>query len=184
LQVYDQLKTAGKGVSAWWCKGWRDMPDETGASDHWHMTSTEINEASFPELQCVLTGPPRFAYAVSFHRCSACTWDSVDRTVIIGGLADHDAVKVMILDAIRNIPGISTNPVDDIVIATSGDLAAQEETNLTNRLATGNQGVQIEQRLDVRQSHGQLIATAVASVFADLISVGRAPGHISDTTPR
>jgi phage replication-related protein YjqB (UPF0714/DUF867 family) len=169
MAVYDQLKTAGTDVRAWCCQGWWDMPDRTSAPDHWHITSTDIHAASFLKLQCVLTDPPRFAYAVSFHGCSDCTWDGLSRTVIIGGLADHEAVKGKILAAIRAIDGISTNPTEDIVIATSGDLAAQDETNLTNRLATGKQGVQIEQRLDVRQSHGQEIATAVASVFAHLI---------------
>jgi hypothetical protein len=83
--------------------------------------------------------------------------------------ADHDAVKVKILEANRAIDGISTDPTEAIVIVTSSDLAAQEATNLTNRLAIGNQGVQIEQRLDVHQSHGLEIATAVASVFTDRI---------------
>ena len=31
IAVCDQLVAAGKGVSAWWCQGWWDMPDETDA---------------------------------------------------------------------------------------------------------------------------------------------------------
>jgi phage replication-related protein YjqB (UPF0714/DUF867 family) len=166
--VYDQLKAARKSVSSWCCKGWWEYADGTDAPDHWHITSTDIHEASFPELQYVLTDPRRFDYAVSFHGCGDCTWDRVNRKVIIGGRAE-DAIRELILTAIRAISGISTNPTQDIVIATSGDLASREETNLTNRLAKGNQGVQIEQCLDVRRSHGQEIATAVASVFNGLI---------------
>jgi phage replication-related protein YjqB (UPF0714/DUF867 family) len=165
---YDQLVAAGKGVSAWCCKGFWEIPDGTDAADHWHITSTEINGASFPELQAVLTDPPRFDYAVTFHGCGECAWDGVSRKVIIGGLADN-AVKELILKAICEIGDISPNPMDDMVIAISGDLAAQEETNLTNRLATGNQGVQLEQSLAVRTSHWQEIAAAVASVFSGLI---------------
>jgi phage replication-related protein YjqB (UPF0714/DUF867 family) len=167
-EVYNQLVAARKSVSFWCCKGWWEYADKTDAPDHWHITSTGIHAASFPELQYILTDPRRFAYAVSFHGCGDCTWDGVNRKVIIGGLADN-AVTELILTAIRAISGISTNPTVDIVIATSGGLAAQEETNLTNRLAKGNQGVQIEQCLDVRKSHGQEIATAVASVFSGLI---------------
>jgi phage replication-related protein YjqB (UPF0714/DUF867 family) len=168
-ETYNQLIAVSKSVSAWCCKGWWELPDGTDAPDHWHITSTDIHEASFPQLQCVLTDPPRFDYAVSYHGCGECAWDGTNRKVIIGGLADHDAVKVKLLTAIRTIGGISTNPAEEIVIATSGGLAAQEETNLTNRLAKGNQGVQIEQSLEVRKSHWQEIATAVASVFSDLI---------------
>jgi phage replication-related protein YjqB (UPF0714/DUF867 family) len=166
--TYDQLLAAGKGVAAWCCKGWWDVEDGTDAPDHWHITSTEIDEASFPELQHVLSDPARFDYAVSFHGCSDCLWDGADRKVIIGGLAD-DTVKMQIRDEIQGIAGISTNPAQDIVVATSGGLAAQEATNLTNRLAQGHQGVQIEQCLAVREDHWQAIATAVASVFAGLI---------------
>ncbi len=166
--VYDQLVAAGKGASAWCCKGWWEYGNGTDAPDHWHITSTEIHAASFPELQYVHTDPPRFDFAVSFHGCASCEWDGVNRKVIIGGLADC-AVKELILKAIRSISAIGTNPTEEIVIATSGDLAAQQETNLTNRLAKGNQGVQIEQCLEVRKSHWQEIATAVASVLSDLI---------------
>ena len=50
-EVYDRLVAARKSVSAWCCKGWWEIPDGTDAPDHWHITSTEIHAASFPELQ-------------------------------------------------------------------------------------------------------------------------------------
>ena len=52
---------AGKGVSSWRCKGWHPR----GAFAHWHITSTDIHEASFPLLNSVISRG--FRYAVAFH---------------------------------------------------------------------------------------------------------------------
>jgi hypothetical protein len=57
-RVRSQL--AGKGVSSWRCKGWHPK----GALEHWHITSTDIHEASFPLLNSVISR--RFSHAVAF----------------------------------------------------------------------------------------------------------------------
>jgi phage replication-related protein YjqB (UPF0714/DUF867 family) len=51
-----------KAVSSWRCKGFKERG---GASDRWHITSTDIHEASFPCLNSVI--PRCFTYAVAFH---------------------------------------------------------------------------------------------------------------------
>jgi hypothetical protein len=47
-EVLFQLRAAGFPASAWLCKGFGD--DNKGASDRWHITSDDINPASFPLL--------------------------------------------------------------------------------------------------------------------------------------
>ena len=51
-----------KAVSSSRCKGFKERG---GASDRWHITSTDIHEASFPCLNSVI--PRCFTYAVAFH---------------------------------------------------------------------------------------------------------------------
>jgi poly-gamma-glutamate hydrolase-like protein len=49
-------------ASAWRCKG---FDDDGPAFDSWHITSTDINEVSFPRLRSVISRG--FAHAVAFH---------------------------------------------------------------------------------------------------------------------
>jgi hypothetical protein len=55
-RVVSRLKA--KGVSSWRCKGFKEGG---GASDRWHITSTDIHEASFPRL--------KFGYPSGLHLC-------------------------------------------------------------------------------------------------------------------
>jgi hypothetical protein len=55
-------RLAAKSVTCWRCKGWNPDGDPF---DRWHITSTDLNEASFPLLAQVMSR--RFTHAVAFH---------------------------------------------------------------------------------------------------------------------
>jgi phage replication-related protein YjqB (UPF0714/DUF867 family) len=151
-RVESQLVT--KGVSSWRCKGWKSGG---GAFDRWHITSTEINEDSFPLLDSIIARG--FTYAVSFHGFS-------DTNILIGGAAPL-ALKQSIQAAIQAAIAGSGISVD---IATGGGYSGDSPANIVNRLTSGGaNGIQIEQSLAARTSYWQAIADAVASVYAPLI---------------
>src|SRR5262249_21207848 len=54
-------RLAAKGVSLWRCKGFKGE----AAFARWHITSTDIHEASFPLLSSIISRG--FIYAVAFH---------------------------------------------------------------------------------------------------------------------
>src|SRR5262245_33561131 len=68
-------------ITCWRCKGWREGG---GASERWHITSTDIHEASFPLLGQVMCRG--FTNAVAFHGFS-------DLDILIGGRAQQ-ALKI------------------------------------------------------------------------------------------
>jgi hypothetical protein len=51
-----------QGISCWRCMGWNPGG---GAFDRWHITSTDIHEASFPLLNTIINRG--FTHAVAFH---------------------------------------------------------------------------------------------------------------------
>jgi hypothetical protein len=57
-----------KEVSSWLCKGW--WSGQGDAVDHWHITSTDIHEASFPRLG-VLPMPSLFMGSINPKSLSA-----------------------------------------------------------------------------------------------------------------
>lgn len=151
-RVMSQL--ASKGVSCWRCKGWKQGG---GASERWHITSTDIHEASFPLLNQIINR--RFTYAVAFHGFS-------QNRILIGGGADtvlkqeiQLAIQVALTDAAIRV---------DIADPTS-PLNGDSPKNIVNRLAANGNGVQIEQSKDARQHHWQESADAVASVYNSII---------------
>ncbi len=140
---------ADKGVSCWRCKGWKQGG---GAFTRWHITSSELHEASFPRLNTIIQRS--FSFAVAFHGFE-------QEGILIGGGADAllkcqvKSVLDLVLDG-RDIP---------VKIATAEDhFNGDHPHNIVNRLANGN-GLQIEQSFHAREQHWQLIADAVASVF-------------------
>ena len=62
-------------ASAWRCKGFKTGG---GALERWHITSTEIHEASFPLLKTIASRG--FVHAVAFHGFS-------EADVLVGGAA-------------------------------------------------------------------------------------------------
>jgi phage replication-related protein YjqB (UPF0714/DUF867 family) len=150
-----QALLANKGASSWICKGYKQGG---GAFDRWHITSSDISPRSFPGLDQI--AGRGFAYAVSFHGIS-------HDVVLIGGSAPYpikQLVRAAIADALVD-SGIEVS-IASIADFYNGD----SPKNVVNWLtAGGSGGVQIEQSMRARDSHGHAIAAAVASVFQQLI---------------
>jgi phage replication-related protein YjqB (UPF0714/DUF867 family) len=70
-------RLAGKAVSLWRCKGFKGE----GAFARWHITSTDIHEASFPRLNSI-----NFTYAVAFHGFGDA---EIPFDILIGGAAPY-----------------------------------------------------------------------------------------------
>lgn len=144
-------------VSSWRCKGWKDRrPDGTGgAFECWHITSTDIDPASFPLLGAVVDRG--FTHAVAFHGFD-------DGEILIGGTAPH-RLKCEFEAAIAH----ATRGSDICVrVATPTDhYGGDDPDNIVNRLTWRRRGgVQIEQSAAAREHHGTAIADAVATVYA------------------
>jgi phage replication-related protein YjqB (UPF0714/DUF867 family) len=144
---------AGKGVSSWRCKGWHPR----GAFAHWHITSTDIHEASFPLLNSVTSR--RFRYAVAFHGFAD---PEIPYDILVGGRAPA-ALKEEFKCAIEHMVGS-----DFTVHITKPDehFGGDDERNIVNRLTAGGaNGVQIEQKNGPREKYWRCIAHAVANIF-------------------
>jgi phage replication-related protein YjqB (UPF0714/DUF867 family) len=154
-------RLAAKGVSCWRCKGWgRDG----GALRQWHITSPEINEASFPLLASIIGRG--FAHAVAFHGFS-------EDHVLIGGGAG-DALKEEIQMAIRS--AIGGSGIEVRIATAADDFNGDDPENIVNRLANGN-GIQIEQSSKARDDHWQQIADAVAAAYGGKIESPGTPEY-------
>ncbi len=144
-------KLAGKAVSTWRCKAYHPRGGKA-AFERWHITSTDISEASYPLLAKVAAR--KFEYAVSFHGMT-------DDRILIGGAAPT-RLRVEIRDAIRLAINDPKLPVD---LAMPGDAnGGKDPKNIVNRYTTA--GVQIEQSPRARREHWREIADAVAKVYA------------------
>lgn len=138
-------------ASAWWCKGFKTGG---GAFDAWHVTSSDISDASFPLLKAIAARG--FAHAVAFHGTS-------EPEVVVGGSA-RPAFKREIAAAVGAALGGSGIRVR---IAERGEaFDGDDPRNVVNRLtAGGTGGVQIEQPIDARERFWMGIADAVACVY-------------------
>jgi phage replication-related protein YjqB (UPF0714/DUF867 family) len=138
-------------ASAWRCKGWGGA---RGAHERWHITSTDIDEASFPRLRSVISRG--FTHAVAFHGL-------LDEEILIGGRGPT-ALKREIGSEIERATAGSGIPVR---IAKRGDPSnGNHRRNIVNRLtADGESGIQIEQGPQARCHHWRAIADAVAEVY-------------------
>jgi len=166
-RVVKQL--ASKCVSAWVCRGFKQGG---GAFDRWHITSTNINEESFPKLKTVIGR--HFEYAVAFHGWS-------EDSICIGGSASP-ALKLEIKTAVKD--AISDPRID---VATSdegrcpGAFNGDDPENIVNRL--GAIGIQLEQSKEARERFGIQIADAVADVLRPKIKVCTAPVFEGSSAP-
>jgi phage replication-related protein YjqB (UPF0714/DUF867 family) len=150
-RVASQL--AGKGVSSWRCKGWHPK----GAFEHWHITSTDIHEASFPLLNLAISRG--FRYAVAFHGFDG---PNIPHDILVGGLAP-DALKENVKEVVEGVVGS-----DFTVRITKPDepLRGDDRRNIVNRLTAGGaNGVQIEQKIGPRDKYATAIADAVANIY-------------------
>jgi len=150
-RVTSQL--AGKGVSSWRCKGWHPK----GAFDHWHITSTDIHEASFPLLNSVISRG--FKHAVAFHGFDD---PNIPHDILIGGLVP-EALKEEVKEAIEGVVGSDFT----VHITKPGEqFGGGDPRNIVNRLtAGGGNGIQIEQKKGPREKYARPIADAVANVY-------------------
>lgn len=145
-------------VTCWRCRGYQTKGG-AGASARWHITSTDIHEASFPLLGKIIDRD--FANAVSFHGFSQRDEEEAPADILIGGGADDDWKLRMQELLMRALP-------KDIIVelaAPGSRLAGKSKRNIVNRLARKGNGIQLEQSMRARDKHWEAIADAVASVY-------------------
>ena len=150
-RVHRQLEP--KRVSSWRCKGFKLGG---GAAERWHITSSDIDERSFPLLRRI--ADRLYTHAVAFHG-----FDEAE--LLIGGAAPvtfKQDLKSAIDQALTG-SGISVR------IAQPGDgFNGDDPRNIVNRLCPAH-GIQIEQSLRARRDFGQTIADAVASFYSRIL---------------
>lgn len=154
------------GVSVWRCRGF-DLHDQS-AGQRFHITSTDLHEASFPGLQAVIDRG--FRYAVAFHGFRGVG-------VLVGGGAPF-RLKAEIASALEQALAGAGLPVriagpDDV-------LGGDSPRNIVNRLTVaGRGGIHLEQSLIARTEHAAAIADAVAQVFVGRLEhLRRPPGWL------
>ncbi len=154
---------ADLGVSCWRCKGW--WPGGSAAV-RWHITSTEIDAASFPRLATI--AGRGFRHAVSFHGFGA----DADRPEILVGGGAPDPLKREMRAAIA--AAVAGTGLRVGIVAPGEPLGGRSPANLVNRLtASGRGGVQIEQQPRAREvvlpgstvPVWRAVAAAVAGVY-------------------
>lgn len=154
-----ELASNGHPATSWVCKGFGDLLQ--GASDRWHITSTDLNPACFPRLSGIATR--KFSHGVAFHGFSKGPEEADLADLYIGGGAS-DSLKRAIWKAIRK-ELVAANLHMPIKIATDDDdpkFQGWRPANLINRLAA--QGIHIEQSSRARE-YGEKIAKAIATVY-------------------
>lgn len=144
-------KGKGKRVAAWRCKGF-DPPGSQTARSRWHITSTDIHDASFPKLGRLAMR--RFDHALSFHGMAR-------DAVLIGGAGPGELKETLRAEIAAALEG-SEIPV---VIARPGeDNGGESGANIVNRYCNKT-GIQIEQSNRARRQYWKQIADAVARVY-------------------
>ncbi len=145
-------------ASSWLCRGWRPGG---GASERWHITSTDLEPSCFPLLRTV--ADRRFAAAVAFHGFDDPAGGAEGADVLVGGAAALPVRTAVVAAVGRALDGsgigVRLAPADD-------QLGGGSSRNIVNRLTvSGFDGLQIEQPLAARRDHGQAVAEAVAEVY-------------------
>ena len=148
-------RLAAKRVSLWRCKGFKGED----AFARWHITSTDIHEASFPLLNSVISRG--FTYAIAFHGFDD---PEISFDILIGGAASY-SLKQEVETAIK---GATTGSDITVHIASSDEkFGGDSLKNIVNRLtASGANGIQIEQSPRARSNHWREIADVVANVYS------------------
>jgi phage replication-related protein YjqB (UPF0714/DUF867 family) len=157
-------RLAGHGVSTWRCKGFGTAAG--GAFERFHITSTDLDPASFPELAKV--AGRGFRYAVAFHGFR-------DDEVLIGGGASFP-LKAEIACAVED--ALAGTGIRVRIAGPDDVFGGDSPRNIVQRLTAGGcGGIHIEQSLRARTEHGLAIADAVAGVFAIRLERSTRPGH-------
>jgi len=160
-------KLSSKYVSTWICKGFKEGG---GAYKRWHITSTDIDEESFPKLKAIIAqiiARGKFEYSVAFH---GWTNHNNNNSICIGGSMRWPGLKEKIRDKIVDVVRDS-----DIVVNTDHehtcppDFNGNADQNIVKRL--GIKTLQIEQSEEARKCYGIDIADVVADVIGPRIQV-------------
>jgi phage replication-related protein YjqB (UPF0714/DUF867 family) len=147
-------RLAARAVSLWRCKGFKGE----GSFARWHITSTDIHEASFPRLSSIISRG--FTYAVAFHGFDD---PEIPFDILIGGAAPY-SLKQQIETAIKD--AIAGSDIKVHIASPDEKFGGDSLKNIVNRLTAGGaNGIQIEQSPRARSNHWQDIADAVADVY-------------------
>jgi phage replication-related protein YjqB (UPF0714/DUF867 family) len=153
MEVVSQLRTARFPASLWVCKGFGD--ETKGASDRWHITSTDLHPASFPLLESLMSR--RFFYGIAFHGFAR---KEGEADIYIGGAAPR-RLKAAVQRSLNRL----RLPLKVKISTLADDPKFQgfSPENVINRLAAS--GIHLEQSAEARVFHKE-IAGAVTNVFA------------------
>ena len=148
----------GKRASVWRCRGFKAGG---GALERWHITASEISDASFPLLRTIASRG--FCHAVAFHGFTK-------PGVLVGGAAPPP-LKEAIAAALTK--ALASSGIQVRIAGPSDKFDGDNPSNIVNRLTAGGaNGVQIEQSLDARTGFWQAIADAVAAVYRYQLPAG------------
>lgn len=151
-------------VSVWRCRGFGR--DGEGAFRRYHITSTDLHEASFPALQSIIGRG--FRYAVAFHGFT-------EDGVLVGGGAPF-RVKAEVASYLEQ--ALTGTGIRVRIAGPDDRFCGDDPHNLVNRItATGRGGIHLEQSPIARAEHALDIADAVARVFA--ARLGEPPSAIA-----
>ena len=141
-------------ATVWLCRGFKQGG---GAWEQWHITSSDIDDVSFPLLGSI--AHRSFEYAVAFHGFT-------EGDVLVGGGASRQ-LKKRIATAIQG--ALAGTDIQVRIARGSEEFDGNNPRNIVNRLTEGGiGGVQIEQSSEARKDYWKQIAEAVAGVFKSL----------------
>ena len=138
-------------ASVWRCRGFKSGG---GALEAWHITASDISDASFPLLRSI--SGRGFEHAVAFH---GFTKDGV----LVGGKAPLPLKEEIVAEIADALEGSS---IEVRIAQPQDDFDGDDPNNIVNRLTAGGGGVQIEQSIDAREKFWKQIACAVAFVYS------------------
>lgn len=161
----------------WAVLGEMNAPDggsPGGASDHWHITSSDLSEHSFQGLRDLRT--LSYTYAVSFHGFND---GDISEDVIVGG-REAFAFRQSVARILEHEVFVRHNRFDLDAVAPPvncddgclyQELAGQSTSNFVNTLPASGRGLQLEQTRATRDNQGTTVARAVKSVMDCLLDV-------------
>jgi len=143
-------------ASLWLCRGYKRGG---GAARQWHITSSDVDDSSFPLLGSIARRT--YMFAIAFHGFS-------EADVLVGGGAPRP-LKRRVVQAIQQV--LAGTNIHVRIASASEPFDGNHPRNIVNRLTeAGLGGVQIEQSLDARDQYWEPIAEAVAAVYAEQLA--------------
>lgn len=175
---YNRL-LAGK-VTSWQANGYNDSSDGINASEHWHITATDLRPAGFQHLAGVTAR--RFKYPVAFHGYTSTRNGQPfhQNEVLVGGRESalfRQEIAETITLATRN-PTTLVPVITGVFQSLPGDLDGGGTQNIVNWIGTTGKGLQLEQSSEARGLNGATdfsaeIAKAVGTVYRCLVDAPR-----------